>query len=485
MKSTWVYFSACLILLMSGLALCNANVSFALVETINEWFPIKLDVFFRAEGLFCFGVMMVCLAFMLALYHHSWKLDMTYQSGIAMFILISGFIYILLKTKQNVPVFDEYTGMFDFLCSYSKSTSIQEKLHLLFEPYFECRIPVPYLVVLIISSLPGSLIPLNLIVTMNALVLLLIGLLLFRSMAEKSKLLYFIPWFLMLVFHTEFMQSSFNSLSGLCYNGVLLFSLLAFHFIRIENIKARILALFFALLAIFTFGNGLLLIPLIVFESVRSDRWKKSLFFILPLLLAFIFYFNDYHPVRPEKIEFNFGNFLLYVPLFLGSAFQFFYSGILPFLIGLSVLTLFAFATWKSYYRKNPILYYFLSFLILTAFLNAAFRSSISAETALRLRYGIFSSFAVLCSVLVFLDLFPEWMNKKVLERIAIAAVLYNLLTTHFFYPESVLTIVHNKEMLREWKSNGKIKSGSPYYPGGLEPVLECSDELGFWKPVL
>lgn len=469
-------------LLVLGILLINSKISFSIISAINNYLNTNLDLFFRASGLFCFGVMLICLALMLFIFSVPIKLSDKQRISLAISTLVLSFIFILIKTKENVPVFDDYTAIYTFLCKDRNSTSITEKLCLFFQPYFECRIPIPYLIVYFFSALPCETIPLNLMVSVNALVLLSIGILLFSSIKNKASVSNHLPWFLFFIFHSEFMQSSFSPLSGLCYNGVILFSLLSFRSMKKGTKQGNIESAIFSILAIFTFGNGLLVIPLLFIQTVRAKGIRKSMLIISPLVLAAVIYFSNYHPERPVSYPFHLGDFLFFIPVFLGSAFQFFYSSSIPFLTGIFILTLYIYAGIKRYDKTNPVLYYTLGFIILTAVVSASFRTAPSFEAALKLRYGVFSSFAILCSFFIAIELFDFQNNKKVLRLISGSAIIYNLLSANFFYPESVLTIQHNKAMLQEWKNTGDFEEVSAYYPGDLKSVLKCSYEYGYWE---
>ncbi len=471
-----------LLLLISGLGLTNANISFFLIRSINEILKVDLDVFFRAEGFYCFGVMLVCLALMMSCYSSVFNLQNTQRSGLAVFILLSSFIFILIKTKQSTPVFDEYTATFDFFCKYSEANSIKEKFRIFMEPYFECRTPIPFVISLLYAKLKSGYFPFSLAISINAILLLWSSILLFRSVSNQSKLTLYLPFLLLFIFNSQFLISSINSFSGLSYHGVILLSILAIRALSYNSIRGRICALIFALMAIFTFGNGLVIIPLLFLQELRQRGLKNAVLLISPLLLAGVYYFYDYHPFELEKNPFDVLKFLMYIPVFLGSSFQFFYKEQLPFVIGLCILTLYIYATVKSYFVKNPILYYSMGFIILSAVMTAAFRHTISFDTALRLRYGLFSSFATFVAVLMAFELFPGLTAKPFIKKIAGIAVVFNLATTLFFYPESSLLIINNKQMLQEWKVSGNIKKHTPYFPGDLDHVIKCSTKKGWWK---
>lgn len=471
-------------LFISGLAFTNASFSIELINYINNFFNTDLDPVFRADGFYAFGLMLICLAVMRICYWDRFSIKDKSRVVLAILVLLSSYLFLLIKTKQNVPVYDEYTAVFEFLCRYDASGTFREKLRLIFEPYFECRTVVPYLFILFISKLSSGVFPFDLIVAINTLTLLLIAIMLYRSALIKDRLILYLPFLLLLVFHSQHILSTFNSFSGLCYHGAVLFTLGAFHSVSKGGRKNDLKTLAFALLAIFTFGHGLLIIPLLFHYKLRRFGLKKAIVFILPLLLAGFFYFYDYHPYQFEKSPFNFFNFVLYIPVFLGSAFQFFYSPILPFILGTGIIVLFTYSTFKSYHLKNPVIYYGIAFIILTAALTAGFRHTSAFDTALRLRYGIFSSLAIFGSLVITLELFPALLKKRFLHSILTIVILYNLATTLFFYPESSMTIRKNKNMLREWSIFQSEIESSAAYPGGLERVIKCSREKGLWKMV-
>lgn len=482
MKSSKLSLTLSFVLLVLGLGFMNTSVSLSIIEILNSTFNAELDIFFRRSGFFCFGFTLICLSIMNLSYLPSLNLPDLLKARWSVFVLLSFFSMLLILTKQHVPIYDDYTGIFKFICQYRNSETFSEKLGLFWEPYFECRIPVAYLVVLLFSFLPGEAIPLNLMIVFNAIILLWIAVLLFKTIKNQQGILPYFPWFLLFLFHSEFMQSSVSPLSGICYNGSILFSVLALRSMSAEHPKGIYAAIVFGWLAMYTFGNGLLVVPLLLILSLRKFGRKKTILPFIILLLFSTVYFLNYHPQSQTESVFNLSYFLLFIPVFLGSAFQFFYSAYLPFLIGLGIITLYIYASFNGYDKKNPVIYYSLGFIILTAAMTAAFRTTESFEIALKLRYGIFSSFAIFCSLYMFLEIFSAKTSKKLMQRMSAVAIVYNLLAALFFYPETVLTIKHNREMLNVWLDTGKFEEVSAFYPSEIRPILECSQNLKLWN---
>jgi hypothetical protein len=462
-----------------GLALTGNETGTDLIMAVNRYSGLDLDVYFRTKGLYACGIMMMAAGLMLLLRLPLLKLKELSRTILSTAILLAFFIHLLTETKGGIPVFDEYTAIYQFLCEYRQGESVAEKLSIITSPYFECRIIIPYSFILLVSSIMSEPVPLNLLVALNSFTLLIITIILFRTLHKGRNLLKWFPWLLFIIFNTGYMQSSFNALSGLCYNGALLFSISSIHFACRNTRNSFLLALFFSIAAILSFGNGMLTVPLIFLIITRLRNIKTAGAYLIPSVAMLALYFYEYQPQHNGEPQFDPAHFILYVPVFLGSSLQFFYSPYLPFITGLIILIYFIQLSIRRYDLKNPVLYFTLLFLILTACITASFRQTDTLDSALKLRYGIFSSFTLFCSLLIYIDRLQNQPEARFLRKIVFAALAFNFLSANFFYPESVLTIDHNREMLIRWKQGLPVEQRSAYYPPGLGPVLSCSYASG------
>ncbi len=479
MKENVLNVAASLLMLLSGMALTSNETGAELITTFNRQTGLELDVYFRMKGLYASGIMMMAAGMMLLIYHPFLRLNVLSRVLISTLVLLASFIFLLTKTKGGIPVFDEYTAIYQFLCEYRQGENMAEKFSIIARPYFECRIIIPYYFILLVSNFMSEPVPLNLLVALNAFTLLIISVILFRTLSRRRTLLKWFPWLLFIILHTGYMQSSFNALSGLCYNGAFLFSISAIHFACGNKRNSILLAFLFSLASIFSFGNGLLAVPLVSLIITRLRNFRTAMAYTAAMLAVIALYFWQYQAQSNGGPQFDLVYFILYIPVFLGSSLQFFYSPYLPFLTGLIILIYFAHLSIRRYDLKNPILYYSLLFLILTAFTTAVFRQTDTIDSALKLRYGIFSSFTIFCSLLIYVDRSQGRLIEATLVKIVYAAIAFNLLSANFFYPESALTIDHNREMLLRWKRGLPVEQRSAFYPPGLSPVLDCSVESG------
>jgi len=455
----------------------NANITFSLLHLFNSAFHSHLDVFFRASGFFYVGYFIVAISLIMVCRTwwsvNGWS-EKSFRNIASGFFLLA-FILFLWITKKNIPVFDEFTGLFEFLGKIQTATNWREKIQLLNEPYFECKVPVDYLIAWMVFKITGPVYLLHTLLALNACTLFLIARILLRHAGLHEKRAMYFPFLFLFIFQAEFMQSSLNAFSGLCYNGTLLFSLLAFLQADKNKFSNAILTMVFATLAIFSFGNGMCVIPVLIIQLLFKTENKNRVWMMAGLVILSLAYFINYHPNNLRADKFDWLSFLLFTPVFLGSALQFFYVYPLPLLAGVIMLWILFRSLRNKTYKQLPAPFYLLLFISGTALLGAWYRHGSGSDAPLRLRYGVFSAFAILCSICLLLKLWPEHINLKFIRYVAILAIAYNLLSGFFFYPESVLTILNNKIMLQHWKNHIPLERHSPYYPPDLEPVIQLA----------
>lgn len=468
-------------LFLSAASLClNEQFMSKLLMAVNSVLHSNFDLYYRLQGFYYTGLFLLAAGLM-QLFPATEEKTFRLRNYFPVFILTGIYAFLLLNVKQNTPVFDEYSAIINFICAHRDQNDYWQSFTLLFHPYYECRIPVPMIISLSGLLFPGDVFAFNFLVLINVLMLVITGYVLYKSSEIEKSGLQLFPSLLLLILNAEYIMSTGNSLSGLCYNGVLLFSVLCLKQLhRAERFRWSIVI--FLLLAVYSFGNGLLLLPLLFWMLIRKKVFQGKWFFIILLTLTAFSYLLAYQPQSLESGDFDLFRLMVFIPVFLGSSFQFFYTIHLPLLMGLLVLSTFVLACYHRYDQKNPVLFHSLLFLILTACVTAWFRHAFREEAPLRLRYGVFSTFSIYISLLIILELFPELLKKVKSNVFFYGFLSYNLLAGFFFYPETALLYKYNREMIQSFRKSGKIEHDTPYYIRGYQPELKCAIQHGLLK---
>jgi hypothetical protein len=118
----------------------------------------------------------------------------------------------------------------------------------------------------------------------------------------QLSLWYFVP-VMWLWFNIQSFENIFWGVSSLCNYGVLLFVLSALYFAAYHP-KQHYLALIFAVLATFTYGNGLMVFPVIGLIAWLMGRKKDFILTVVVTALIAAIYFIDFTPIT-QNLNFS------------------------------------------------------------------------------------------------------------------------------------------------------------------------------------
>jgi hypothetical protein len=267
--------------------------------------------------------------------------------------------------------------------------------------------------------------------------------LLFRSIKLEGTVRLLLTLVLcVLIFQFEYYDSTIWASGALYSECTIFFVILSIYFMYAGMQTRLVFSLLAAILAVLNCGGGFLAFLIGLGVSVIRKRRMESIAWIVTLAILCLLYFHNHSFPRANYTETSltltaiFHHILrcfAFSCVFLGSSFQFYYKVFLPILGGIFVWLVFIFLTVKKYYHKNPIVYFFLSFLILISFLPALFRSNFSMGDALGIRYGIYSIFALSCSVVGLAENVGQPHLKKLLPILLTFSIFFHLLTNIFF----------------------------------------------------
>lgn len=457
----------------------NNNVELQIVSFINRLLHLHLDLFFRSQGLFYCGGMFITLAVICSLYFLNTKeiISRYYFYRYSYAALIIFYFSFLWKDAYNMPVTDDYHVLF-FLQQYIQATSFSQKWQLLGERINECRLPLPRLYFLVIYKLFGAL-NFKWLILINGCLLLLFCRLLFSLFQHPQKdLLQLAFLFLLLQFQSA--DASFWASSGICHYGVSLLALLSIKSLLSASKYAFITSSFFALLAVFTFGNGFFLFPVCCLLLLYKKQVGKAIIFALLMAPIYIIYFYTWTNYSPRRY-YDPVAALIYPFGFLGSSMQFFYTLHLPVLAGLCCVAVFCYSTYKKYYQKNTVVWAFLLFLITTAILTTPFRLQL---TPLQSRYGLYSTTAIVLSIMIVAGMMEKQSSRvmsRFLHLVLASAISYNLLSGIMFYPEAPVRTQKLRTFIYDWENGLPLTYYPISIPKDADKRLANAKKAGIW----
>ncbi|MBW7957512.1 MAG: hypothetical protein H3C68_06415 [Deltaproteobacteria bacterium] len=391
------------------------------------------------------------------------------------------FFSIIYKYAANVPYWDDYSAILDFLIRYQDADGALQRLGLLFAQHNEHRIAFGNLATVVMYKLTGMADFRAMIFFGNAALLGLV--LVFYRMfhADGRKPLYFIP-VVFFLFQFQFGNTIFWAMASVSNFYVLLFTFAALLLLERGGRPFFTAAFLLAALASVTQGSGIFALAAcaLLLALKKELRGLSAWGALSAVVLALYFGFYEKPPGHPSVMQAIFEepvNTIRYFFTLAGASFP------LPFLAGLVFAILFIFLTLKGYYRKNPALYCGLVYVFLTFAVTALARSGFGIEGALSSRYKIVS---VLLPILMYMAFFEHNKEKTPWKRIFFPAVMAgalvfnihaNVMETH-----KARNLYHLLTEGMKWWVTGAPSLKYPDQETANRILLE-SIERGIYKP--
>ncbi len=319
---------------------------------------------------------------------------------------------------SNIPSYDDYAATLIFIKNhYYQNPDTAGKIRALFIPHGEHYILLSRGSAALFYTMFGT-INFSALVWYQNLYLLANFILIFFIFKNQG-----ITYFPILIFITLFLfnlshwQVALYYWGGIQYYAVFFFSFLSLFLLHISTYRQSTFyflgALFFAALALVSFGNGILVLPLGFFLLAIKNKRGYLTVWTLFSLLGVIFFLSGFHGSFSSKPPFNAFWMAKLLFTFLGSflyvnpAAQFWsYANIvLCFVVGLGVFGSWIILLFKGYAFKNPFLYCLLSLPILTGVLIAMARYDAKAAGGIAPRYMFFSACIPIFLLLIFQDI--------------------------------------------------------------------------------
>lgn len=411
------------------------------------------------------------------------------------------FYYLVARTVYNLPVYDDYSLIY-FVNNFSQLDGWISKLNYIVN--FQHNEYKLILVNLIFASqymLFGHLdfVVLSMIGSASVIIIYMLLLNIFKITTNNLWIRYLslLPVSLLL-FQLQYASTINFSMASIQNISVLAFSLATVSFLA-HNSKSRFaMACFSLLLAISASGNGFLLVPVGLLLLIERKRWMHIIIWITLSVLIMIVYFNQYsishssagteggHLIKLLS-QFN----LIYVLAFIGASIAKYQNHFPSVLLGVFILCTWGFAFSSKYSMKNPSVFYFFIFLILTAFAVSTIRSGLGIEQSLSSRYRIYSNLILILTYIFLMETyFTKFSNIKVQLSLISVLIVFGLIffivsnsAGYQFLQGRKLAIAQE---MTNWKSEvfqEKIKQDDQLEIH-FDPAVTRQLELGIYKPV-
>ena len=362
------------------------------------------------------------------------------------FIIIYFFYLLIFVFAVNIPYWDDYNAILGF-SDFFLLSNLHDKIALFFSQYNEHRIVLCRLLVLLSYYLTGK-INFKLLTIIGD--ISLVGLLIVflkSSVFSKDKNIpprFIIPAVLLL-FQPQYWETIIMSMAAISNLFVLFFAFLSVYLLTKQSMKYFIFSLLFAILATFTNGNGMFVFLIGLFFLIFQKRYKEIRSWALVGITCIWLYFLGYlkplnHPsiaaaifIHPVETMGYFFNFLGACSLnLIPTATQFSYR--LTFLTGVLFSLYFAYLFKIKYYKINPAIFSFLSFLFISAAAVSLCRCGFGIYQSLASRYAIISVLCLISFYFSAIEILSQKITRYIFPILLLGAILFNLFSYHNSY---------------------------------------------------
>lgn len=379
--------------------------------------------------------------------------------------VIGAYFFIVYHYSVNIPFWDDYTHL-KVITRIVSSDSIIEELKLFFSFHNEHRIAFARLVTLAALALSNDLNFVTLIILGN-LSLLGTGALLFSIFDKNSsqdfrrRVIYFFP-VVLLLFNLSYFEASIWAVAALSSLVVIFLSFLCVFVLSRFAYRGYwwvFLAFLIGVLSACTQGNGLLVLYIGIFLLILQKRYAASVYWGIGAAITSFLYFYNYTDLgyRPDYST----EFLSALTIYSNYFFTFLGSlSNVPLFVGILFFVLFLLLAISGLHRRNPVLFGFFLFLILSALSATVSRAGFGVWQALSPRYKIYS---LLFFALIYMSLF-EFIERprlaKVARYIMPGVLVYLIVIKLSTVPVALDEMDTRKQLLvnglNTWKKQGK-----------------------------
>lgn len=377
-------------------------------------------------------------------------------------LYIIWYFYVVLQNAVNFPYYDDYAAILDSVLKIKNAKSFAQFFEAIFSQHSEHRLVFTRLIAWL-STFFTSQINFRLLVLLGNLAILLIFYLLIQKTSNHHKNYLHILPIVFLVFHLQSYSNTFWAMSGLQNYWVLVWVISCIIYAFDEKQKNQNLSYFFLVLAVFTSGNGIFLVPVMAFLLALQKKFKQAIRLITIGFLLAIFYFLGFQGKEYFASNQSIFETLIRILKFLGAfvgAFVFHPNlSFISVFVGWLVILFFVYLFIQKYYLKNPKLFAFYGFLLLTGLVVSITRSKLGFEFAATSRYRINSVLLISCFYLSWIETIRT--SKYILWATTLFLFVFNSYINYFYF--SKVTQAKQQRLADAWLWNhGQTPSGHP-----------------------
>ncbi|MDR2691885.1 MAG: hypothetical protein LBB73_06250 [Dysgonamonadaceae bacterium] len=331
------------------------------------------------------------------------------------------YFWIIYQNTYNIPRWDDFDVFFQFLCDYLDSSTLKEKLALIFEFHGPHRIVFTRLIALLSHCIIEK-VNITAFIIIGNLFMLGIGVMFFVFLRQRKNAGIFALMIVLLLFNGQNYETNTWAMAGLANVGTLLLAMLSAYFMMQPAKPEFITGIVLSILTVFSNGNGMCLFPAVLF-SLLLQKQRKELLWVAGIVgIVVICYFlnlrwelNNEHSLRISAIVTGFFYFLggnVWLPS----------VKIIALLWGLFIFATYVWAFVGGFYRKNIIWFTFFTFMLLTAAMAVLNRP---AEEIAPLRYRIYCCMGTITSLKKYPHTIGNAVNQGCMALPGLLVLLY------------------------------------------------------------
>lgn len=327
----------------------------------------------------------------------------------AMLLPMCVFYGVLALHAVNIPYADDYDAVLGFLEHFSRLSGVLTKLiYIISAQHNEYKPMFAHLIFVLQYKIFGHPNFVGLSWLGNIFILPLFYLI-WRSFLPgegslSHKLMFFVP-VSFLLFQLQYSETLDWSMPGLQNITILVFALACIVFLSRDSSWRFFLACIFLVLSVASSGNGFALVPIGIIMFLGKKKGSRIAVWIILSGLCAIVYFRHYNFLSSQQAHsesvLNSIHYLnpVFTLSFMGSALGntatlIKYSSVV---LGIAICIVIVYMVKRRYYRLNPTIFYYMSFLVLTAIAVSGIRSRLGFDQSHAGRYKIYSDLLLIC----------------------------------------------------------------------------------------
>lgn len=396
------------------------------------------------------------------------------------------FYALIVFFSLNIPQQDDYDSILYYLLD--SSAAVRSGL---FDLHVSHRLALTRLLAKG-TTLLGYGVDFRLLVYSGALCLLGVVFLLFRTIGRREDRWLLLTLICLSVF-SLYHWSNMAWATAAVQNYVALFTAVAcFYLFNQKTLTTITSAVLLGLTAPYISSNGLLLLPILLCWSACSPGrfmalTKTNVILAIASLFSFCVYFlvlptDTGQVLDPLRINAEIPGLLRLARAYLVTCAGYLHFEPLALLAGLLVNGYFLLLVQRSYYTKNPVVFFSFCYLLLSLLLIALFRQDLGIRQLIASRYQVYTLLINALIAISFLELeLDRWLPRPDFRKMLLA-VFCSIYLASFYYLGNLSREKSRIESgIADWHSSGAASLYHPD-PGRASELLRRSIEAAVYR---